>query len=633
MNEGPLWRVIAIAIIAALLGSCVCTFSEPLPAPAALDCEPVRYLAVLRTAGEPCPTPGSSASGRWEVGVVSSAERPGGPRELGTICAYDWVPARECAPDLRALAGAGVPLQVDPPLVTPAQAPTTAAGPLTLAVARDAYDAAIDLGLAPAAPEDGERVGVAVVDTSPDASGTITAGEDAHGFNVAWLIRHLTCPKGGACATYPIMANAFERSGSRSVTTPSKVGQAVSRAVTEWTKLRTLPAGQRVARLVVNLSLAWESCPCQWVDPATFGLAEKSELATNLPTICVGEAIAKWEIARARCQGAIVIASAGNAPGSGPALPAAWEKDTLDCSGFQVPPGVADATAAPVLYAAGAVGPRDEALPITRDQSTPRLVAPSTLAVGFPDDSSADGYGQHATRSAVLTGTSVSAAAVSAVAAATWARSSEAKSREIMETVYARATALETDTRAVGASFCQAPPCGSARRVSMCIATNACEGARGAFAGSPVEPEGLKVIATTGDEAPPACLGEPTPTLPTCPTCFASPSPGSLVELVLTGSVASSWFTQTPSVRRLSNGQLRLYSARGTLIATIGVSPSWVAPPFSTGTTSVAISGRTTLPFGVTSASVASAFLTWTAERTTSNGGNTSITEQVYYTP
>lgn len=165
----------------------------------------------------------------------------------------------------------------------------------------------------------------------------------------------------------------------------------------------------------------------------------------------------------ARCQGALIVAAAGNAEGGGVTdtglmYPAAWLTETEVC-GAQ--------GSAPLLYAAGGVNHADDALANGRPAGQPRLVAPAGHAVVLDRPTSCDPQPNSA-----LSGTSVSAAGLSAAVAVVWGYRPELSIEQVIDTVYAGSVDLGTPADVCATSNC------TLRRISLWrVVHEACAGA------------------------------------------------------------------------------------------------------------------------------------------------------------
>ncbi|HEY8924429.1 MAG TPA: S8/S53 family peptidase [Polyangia bacterium] len=137
-------------------------------------------------------------------------------------------------------------------------------------------------------------------------------------------------------------------------------------------------------------------------------------------------------IQRASCQGAIVIAPAGNVTGSvGPLFPARFEiepapgADACAKAGYPRPVPI-DEGRAPLVYAVGALDQYDQRMVTARPGGLPHLGAYG-LSVTSPRPEGAP---------LILSGGSMSAAIVSGVASAVWTASPALSADEVMARVY-----------------------------------------------------------------------------------------------------------------------------------------------------------------------------------------------------
>jgi hypothetical protein len=188
--------------------------------------------------------------------------------------------------------------------------------------------------------------------------------------------------------------------------TQSRYAQAVTDAVDDWL---AEPPDTRPRGLILNLSLGWDS-------------AYDASVVQRLPGL---EAL--WATEYAACHGALLIAAAGNlATGTdqGPVFPAAYAKRAREC-------GADPDVPQPLVHAVGGVDGRDRPLAISRPGSLPRLLAPAALVV-VPQDTIA-GLDDP---TAVMSGSSMAAAAVSGAAALIWGMRPDTAPDQIMETLY-----------------------------------------------------------------------------------------------------------------------------------------------------------------------------------------------------
>jgi len=197
----------------------------------------------------------------------------------------------------------------------------------------------------------------------------------------------------------------------------SEAARGAFRAMKDWEAIIFDPGIPEVdkPKLVVNLSLAWLPI---------FG----GEDPTNSsPAV---EAFYRV-LVRLNCEGALVVAAAGNDKddcGENGMLPAAWEEQLADvdqCDAVDVTsPVTSPASYQPVVHSVGGVTWDGEAIGPTRENGRPRLAALGASVVG-PD----------LTRGP-LTGTSMSAAAVSGIAALVWSYNRSLTSHELAEIIW-----------------------------------------------------------------------------------------------------------------------------------------------------------------------------------------------------
>lgn len=337
----------------------------------------------------------------------------------------------------------------------------------------------------PDLPSAAVRTRVAVVDDEPDGPFPATVAgalDHRHGRLVGMVINKLACPQPGSSCLVSISNHlalslkAINRPGVDRgyFGSHADLAAAIHRAVDAWRL--ALSTGQR-ENLVVNLSLGWEPRLPHTKEEA------KRAAAPLLP----GEEAVKDAIRRARCEGALVVAAAGNGivnhPGSGiagPLLPAAWEEETLtrlDCKrGLRSPVPFAQKERfrrGPLVYAAGGVDRRDLPLVLTRKGGRPSLAAAAAHV------SVANGGNQF---TPARSGTSFAAAAVSAVAGAAWAYRAAEDGDAMVELVKKTSRRLTAPERQPWSketpSFCNGGGCQLRKimAVSLCRAVKAAAG-------------------------------------------------------------------------------------------------------------------------------------------------------------
>ena len=358
------------------------------------------------------------------------------------------------------------------------------------------------------------KVRVAVIDSALPSlePGVPGSGETPHGRDVGLMIRSLACPDNDngspACAVevsthlaldmvqapWGGAAVATNEAGNKTgghLGTPGQVARALWEAVVAWQR------EAHDARLVINLSLGWEP---------------------GDPDLLMVEDAVRRVIGYARWKGAVVIAAAGNSPQglsppAGPMFPADWEYHPgPNCDGGPV------AGYVPLVYAAGGVGTTGEALAGTRDNGRPALVAyglqvPADLKFQVPG-----ALGEPVFDSPVLSGTSVSAAVVSAVAAAVWYYNPGWTAAEVMEHVWQASMLLGPPADyCIGHPSGGTPPnpCREVRRVMLSrvltgspAVPDPAFGWQGALDAANAVPEAVRALAS-------ACSGACTPSI--CP--------------------------------------------------------------------------------------------------------------------
>lgn len=386
-----------------------CGRKEGLLAPPFADACPDRQWIGYRLEAGMCPE-ATSAEGTWEV------EEPyaqSGDARLRRLCRYTWSGAG--APDVAVLPDQrSIRMERDCEVVAGHAVPQPVADTLFGAWSDQVELPDWSSAEAFATP----RVRVAVIDAGEGGESPTGAGPEvmSHATMVSSVVRAITCPERGGSAlcaagvpnyrAMPYIAPGVEGELGGYFGTQEGFASAVVDAVDTW---RQEPAATRPARLVLNLSLGWDGA---------FDV-------TNVQRI--PGAAALWAVQYAACEGALMIAAAGNrAAGSdaGPLFPAAWEQLPRACGG---PAGVYS----PLVHAVGAVDGRDAPLALTRAGGTPRLVAPAAVVVvpkdtALPDDEP----------SVVLSGTSVAAASASGAAALVWSLRPGLAPDTVMDVLY-----------------------------------------------------------------------------------------------------------------------------------------------------------------------------------------------------
>lgn len=426
------WLYVAGGAVAFLAGGaivygCHCapeTNPKPLAEKPYLPSDTVRVLVELK--GSDCPP----SKGRWQLSKEHEAQFKKMKR-----CAYEWPSLLGKGPDYAAL---GDNWSADPVVLGMLQSNLKLTTYLkthltSLQAAYRGQVGAVDIAWPnPVAP----KVVIGVPDSSPQEgpNGVVPPGAGTHhGYNVANIARWVGCKDNASCPIHVMTEPALAYNGGYYGT----VGElaAAVRALVD-----RKPQGER---LVLNLSVGWEpndskedKCDVvpvkvdgKDVRPAPVGKGEN--VASQL----------KKELQRAVCNGAVVIAAAGNDPGYAPSLkglmcPALWGTEDAPTSDDCAKLGVdkSDLQSKMLLYPVGAV---NDTYPIstTRQAGMPALAAPGYSGVALRDPAYSE----------ALTGTSVSAAALSGMAAAVWAYSPDKKAYEVMEILQSSAIQLNVD--------------------------------------------------------------------------------------------------------------------------------------------------------------------------------------------
>lgn len=377
------------------------TSSSPATNPSPYYNEGRRWIGVAKTCVAPSP---------W------SAERlfpdtPGLPADLTTYCIYSWktVPVPPAAPpptlaDIQSLAANSnaTELTEDVPVVFPqGESSAIIAAHLRGALAAHVGTSALLPPSVLAGPTPAARI--VVVDSAPDSRhGAVVPGNGRHGDTLAHLIEDIVCD-GGLCAAEVTTALAlpWDDRGVYSpegglLGTPTDLAAAVFRALDTWQSDLALAPATTPPKLVLNLSVGWED---------TAFIADCSADDTEPPAPPARAVIGI--LRHAAAMGALVVTAAGNDSG-GPA-----PRTGLLCPGrFQGLPRVHGASGSSLVIAASGVDYADEPLETARPQGTTALVGLGLGGVAWnPLDSMPP----------ALTGSSVSAAVVSAVSALVWA--------------------------------------------------------------------------------------------------------------------------------------------------------------------------------------------------------------------
>ena len=419
------------------------------PPPSMSDaCSGYRFVGLNPGSGYTCPAPPDS---RWKPVNLFPASMAA---ELRSYCVYDWTGASAPRTDL--LPGVSTPgdwLEPDCEILSTYGHPYAERNAQRF---ENAFKEQIEfVDIMPAAP--GHETKVVVIDSS--VNGTFPRGAPGrlpHGRDMATIIRGLACPGPGCAATVMTkLALPLVRSGSRMVedrVTGGYLGRPSDIAAALHAGLHDALAAPGGNRIIFNMSLGWDG---RWGGSTVGGL---SAMPVSMQAVYSA-------LKEAVCRGAIPIAAVGNG-GGGPdashtsVYPAAWESEPAphptDCAPFG-PVAASTAPYQPLVYAAGGVDGADFHLSTGRRDARARIVAPADHSVMTDATYQTDVY----------TGTSVAAAATSAIAATVWTFMPMEDAHEVMAIVHGMGVSLNrTPNLCLTAPHCTV----KVRRISMCRA-------------------------------------------------------------------------------------------------------------------------------------------------------------------
>jgi len=375
---------------------------------------PDRQWVGYRLAPGACPA-APSAQGVWTVHEPFARSLDD---RLRRVCAYTWTPAlaERPTPDVAALPDVrGLRLERDCEVVAGHALPEPVSDALF-----SAWSNQVELpDWSDAEAFQPPSIRVAIIDGGFGGELPNGAAPDTvnHAVVVSSVVRAIACPERGAsalCAASVPNYNAMPYT-SRGILgelggyfgTQMGFAEAVVEAVDTW---RLEAPNTRPVHLILNLSLGWDGDYDVTTTPRVAGVT------------------ALWAARYATCQGALLIAAAGNQAGAddaGPLFPAAWEALPRACGG--APVGVYS----PLVHAVGAVNGRDGELAINRVGGTPRLVAPAALVV-VPEDTVVP----ESEMTTPLSGTSLATAAASGTAALVWSMRPGMTPDAVMQLIY-----------------------------------------------------------------------------------------------------------------------------------------------------------------------------------------------------
>ncbi len=507
LTNDSLHQQLALSATACPLDSGPCVPTSP-PTSDADVCLDDRWVAILKGQGA-CPEPSTSTGGRWNASPLFKYSAPWlVPPSLRPFCLYRWEPLHVGnPPDLVSLG------HLDERFVRRERDCAAVKGAGESLAIQTSWRSLRDQFYAQAGrtslPANGQSIRVAVIDAAPTQllPGPVAPDRSGHGETVGQVINALNCPSdGGVCPTkvvthlaLPLVAlgNEDEVHGGR-FGYQSQIASAVFEAVAAWRLSNSLGGTDR--RLVLNMSLGWE--------PA-FGGDYTSLSDLPAPVRAVHSALL-----HARCQGALPVVAAGNDTGGspapfGPLYPGAWETKAAPepalCSALEgatySPAGLITAPTPtdyqPLVFSVSGV--RGDGVPLmnARKGGHARLVAPGAH-VTVPSATNGPTAG--------MTGSSISAAVVTASVAAAWSYRPELNASTVMSLVWAGSTPQGgAPDYCLGGQPCPISPAafrGGVRRVSVCGAVAAaCSTGQSWCPSTPVTCPSVSLTATTVNDA------------------------------------------------------------------------------------------------------------------------------------
>lgn len=356
-------------------------------------------------------------------GLPSAVPSPKVVRELKRFCVYERKPGTSSPP-----AAAGKLVRIDRDCAAVSVAGDTA----QVEDWEDFSSRFLKQAGKPEAPlEIKNRRGVrlAFLDTHPTGVGVPAERPDGkaseHGYTLAHIARNLICSHedSDVCAALittrlalPITrfdavseegTSTDEENGGR-IGLQSDLAQAIRAEVDEW--IGDLHEDDAPRHLVLNLSVAWDGERFDGLDE------------TRIADMQAGTQAIYWALRYAAGFDVLVLAAAGNKSTCAterPLLPAAWEQGA---------PWDNEPRRAPLLYAVGGVDSMGQPLSNARDRGMPKRAAYGISAVvpALPPGHSTMKY----------TGTSVSTAVVSSIAAIVWDTLPDRDPETIMNLLY-----------------------------------------------------------------------------------------------------------------------------------------------------------------------------------------------------
>lgn len=403
-------------------------------------------------------------TGGWKGGKMFEATGPKLPKDLAGFCLYEWTGTVAPADsDLAKLPKDGGRPPKDwldrdcmaVAALTPTGANKERAAEATVFASLEKnFLAQVEAPTSlPAFGNQSEKVSVAIVDSWPlvrqRPSMTVDPpGRLRHGLAMGQIVERVSCV-GATCAATVTRHLALNRmpNGQVDELRGGYYSYQGHLAVTIFTALKIWQQKAPNSRLIINLSLGWD------------GRFNGTGTTLSAPVRAVRAAIR-----HAVCQGALVIAAAGNAtggpkPGEGLMYPAAWTTE-------QAPPtcmGIGPQT--PLVWAVGGVDGTDRPLRNTRPTGRPELAAYAFAVPTIYDEKTPP------LRTPPATGTSVAAAVATGIASLVWRYQPTYSARQVMELVRSSGVKLGKT-----ADACLGGACRKIRRISACRAVEAASG-------------------------------------------------------------------------------------------------------------------------------------------------------------
>ncbi|MEQ8280202.1 MAG: S8 family serine peptidase [Deltaproteobacteria bacterium] len=447
-------------VLAALLAGACTQSAEPVASTqdAVSTAAPLR-VGVKATSASACPAPLASVGGEW-------VPMPALPFPLDRFCSYAWTTPTGAPEDAASLDNLGLQgvEEADEGLVASMSGPQGASTSLDLGglvtsmrtSLFSAFASRLELPAAPVVTSAAPVVRIALVDTAPNGTGPTNS---PHARELEALAQDIICSAGAGCAAEIERHLGLPRlqGGAVDLVRGGYFGTLldVARGIVEATNAAASSTPQP---WILNLSLGWEDAKMDADLPASyFDLVTQDDAATKQVPAPVRAVLTA--LTYARCHGALIVAAAGNDPvgrglSTGPTYPAGWSALPA--------PTVAQCTAAfgvahhagvgPLLVAASGLADGYKPAPNQRTGARAELNTPATAVIATT--------GRH-----VLTGSSIAALTVSAVAATVWAVNPSWGPHDVYDHLYGSARPM-----GVAAELCGPNGCGGARVISACLA-------------------------------------------------------------------------------------------------------------------------------------------------------------------